>query len=686
MSKSSLRVTAGATLAVLIIIFVITLSRTLFNNKAKSQLAETAKSKLLSFQLDFNPEILLALKMIDCSIIKEYMENPRDQSELSMAYEEFASYAKAFTSKSVFWISDKDKKYYLDGKYLYTLDPTLAENSWFPGLLQYNGDYTLLVSYDSALKKTQLWIDAIVRDKTGKATGVTGTGIPLGDFVDKMYTNLPRNIKMYLYNDNMEVTGDKDPTIIEKKLQLSTMLPLDGVNTKAQEFTTFATKSGVFAVTPVPIYTLDWRVIFFIPYTPGAFLLNSILPILISFALIMLVIFLIVASKFLLPINALDAAMTQITQGNANLTARVNFDTSVATKQFLSLVENFNSFLSRLQSMVRLIANSSDNLKNTGKKLLECVNTATATLSQMDKTAANMLNQNKELDKAVDEMTASSSEISNSIRDMSDSATSVVKSVESSAASIQSITEGTERVANLFEESQGLLNDMSKQTDNGKERLTAVNHTIESLAQKSGAILDISKVIVDLATQTNLLAMNAAIEASHAGKAGQGFAVVASEIRKLAENSDRQGKLAATVIEESLEIINSMTQAGEELTKSFNKIYELSSDVKDHITQVSDGLSSQRSEGAEALQAMKMIQKASVASKENSDLCIKKGNTMAKTLMGFDSVVDTLKGEMDALGENVKQVTDSLALVSSVTEENKASIDTLAHEVSKFIV
>lgn len=686
MNKSTKRIAASALFAVIGAVFIIVCTHLIFNRKATIDLMEMTRSKLLSFQLDFDPEIRLALKMIDSGVIKSYMEDPEDEGNVTLSFNEFASYARSFTSKSVFWISNADKKYYIDEKYLYTLDPKLSENAWFPALLEYKGDYTLLVSYDSALKKTLLWVDAIVRDKAGNATGVTGTGIPLGDFVARMYKNLPSNISMYLFNNKLEVTGAADETIIEKKLQLSSFLPLDKVDPNTRALKAFSNKTGVYTVAPIPIEGLDWSVVLYKRYTIAAFFGSCFIPVLLVAAAIMAVLLVIGARKFILPMSALEGAISQIARGNANLTARVNFNNIVSTRQFVVLANDFNTFLGKLQSIVKSIALSTDNLGHTGQRLTDCAKSATGTLSQMDEAAQKMLTQNTQLDKAIDEMVASSKEISTSIKSMSESAVSVVKSVESSKDSIQSITDSTQQVSQLFQKSQGLLDDMTAQTANGKERLAAVNRTIALLEEKSGSILDTSKVIVNIAEQTNLLAMNAAIEASHAGKAGQGFAVVASEIRKLAENSDRQGKLAAQVIEESLEIINSMNEAGGALTKSFNKIYELSAAVKDHIIQMSEGLNSQKDQGSYALQAMNTIFDASVTTKESSALCIKKGNAMADTLDKFDKVVDTLKEEMNTLEDNVKQVTDSVQLVTGVAEENKANISTLANEVGKFTV
>lgn len=680
------RAAAVAVCAAAAVVFTALMSRSLFNSSASELLLQSAQQKLLSFQCDFTPEIRLAIKMIDSAVIKDYMEHPGSREEKPLAFEEFESYRKNYLSKGVFWISDADKKYYLDGKELYTLDPALAENAWFGEIMSNSGDYVLFVSYDPALKQTQLWVDAIVRDSRGKATGVTGTGIPLGSFVDKMYQGLDSRITMLLYNEKHEVTGANDPAIIEKKVQLDTMLPLQGISPDAASVRVEKTSKGVFVFAPIPIESLGWSLVMFMPYTLGDCIRNAVIPLLIVFAVLLAAVLVLSMRKFFKPLSVLQKTVSRIASGDADLTKRIDVDTRGMIRLFVLLVGDFNKFIEKIQSIVRSMKSSASSMKETGQTLSSGASLTISALEQMDEGISTIQSQTAAQDVAVNEMVAAVGSINSSVEQVNSAAESQSESIASSVQAVKLITGSIESFAALIRQSDDILGSMISRTEEGKNTLENVNRTISQLAEKSGSILETSKVIQSIAAQTNLLAMNAAIEAAHAGESGKGFAVVADEIRKLAENSNREAKRAAEVIQEALGIISNMTEAGSMMGSAFDKVYELADAVRTHEKTMSEAMETQQRSGEDVLGAIQAINDASEETRRSSRQCMEQSRILSEKLTRLDDVVVTIREGTYSMINSVKRIESSVREMDGGVRRNESNIEMLLGEVSQFTV
>ena len=277
-------------------------------------------------------------------------------------------------------------------------------------------------------------------------------------------------------------------------------------------------------------------------------------------------------------------------------------------------------------------------------------------------------------------------EIIRTIEALNGSIENQATSVVQSSSAIEQMVSNIASINQTVEKSDSMIKSLSDATAAGKQILSETMSISQGIEEKSGGLIDASNVIQSIASQTNLLAMNAAIEAAHAGEAGKGFAVVADEIRKLAEESSMQGKTITETLKKLSDEISLLSVNSGNVDQKFNAIFDLSSNVSSMSAQIASAMSEQESGSKEVLQAIKNISMITSEVKDGSGEMLLGGKGVASEMRKLDELTVVVKDAMNEMAAGVQQITKAVHEVDALALTNKGNIRSLVGEVGKFKV
>lgn len=333
------------------------------------------------------------------------------------------------------------------------------------------------------------------------------------------------------------------------------------------------------------------------------------------------------------------------------------------------LSKRFNLFMEKLGMTVSNIKNSSETVDNVKNSLVSSSEETSATIVNIKNGTSALLKESEKMDINISENVASVEEISANINSIKDQINEQVAMVEESTAAITEMISSLQSVDNITKKKAESVLRLVEAIKGGNDASAATDVKFQvDVIDKIDGISGMAESIQAIAAQTNLLSMNAAIEAAHAGDAGKGFAVVADEIRKLADTSSKSSTSITKIIKEIADGIASTGVVAQKKTDAFVVMNKEIIETKNAFDEIVTSVQELNSGGAQIQEAMVVLQDVSSNIK----------NAAAEMTVGAQQV---MKSQLE-IKDISNQVNRGMMEISSGSEEIVIASDEIVRHSS----
>jgi methyl-accepting chemotaxis protein len=413
-----------------------------------------------------------------------------------------------------------------------------------------------------------------------------------------------------------------------------------------------------------------------------------VLPLLLGGIVLLLVVFILLLRFIVIaPLKNTASTATAVSENLSSREADFTYQMPVKRQDEIGvIIRSINEFISSLRTLVSRLKDAQSSLRTIGENLAGQSEESAKANTRIIDAATAIQGQTEDQGKSLDRTTQVLQDASEGLSGLNTLIVEQNKAITASSASVEEMSGAINAVSVAMREMKEQFNSLVAVADEGKKRQEDVDRQIHGILSQSESLVGANLVIAQIAAKTNLLAMNAAIEAAHAGDAGRGFAVVADEIRTLAENARSQSNSIKTELLGISKSVQDTAGISAKSQEAFRQVSGQISATDAFIARIDTAMDAQRKASTQIQEALNAINTAAFRVQDTSVDLTAHMEGVKGEMEGLTNIVRDIQQGIIGMGGSAREVSRAAETVLELAKDTHRNIQVMEETIGSFKV
>jgi methyl-accepting chemotaxis protein len=337
-----------------------------------------------------------------------------------------------------------------------------------------------------------------------------------------------------------------------------------------------------------------------------------------------------------------------------------------------------NTFCEYLVSGIKDIKAGQKELSVVGNRLEENASGMAESIVKISRSTESVLNKTKDQMNSVNTSSQAVHQISDHIKNLEESITVQTSSMSQASAAVEEMVGNISSIGSVTEKMAAQFETVGKASDEGSNIQKESGQRIRVIVEQSQALQEANKIIAAISAQTNLLAMNAAIEAAHAGEAGRGFSVVADEIRNLAVNASTESKKIGAELKQISKTIELIVKDAEASSVAFVEVSNRINQTEKLVIEVDNAIREQKTGAGQVMESLRVMNEITAKVSGGSQEMGQGAVAMLKEVDALHGNAGEIEARMEEISDSIKRLNIGAQEVSELAIDTRSSIEMIS--------